>query len=63
MFHNLVPLLMQQPMVMSAQQHQIIEPRLATIAPMLYMVRIHVAGFTTTWKAAALIANLQSPAD
>ena len=59
-FHNLVTFLMQQAMVMSAQQHQIVEPRLAAITPVLHIMRVHVAGFAATWKTATLIADLES---
>jgi hypothetical protein len=54
---------MQQRVMMTVQQDQVIEARLAALAPVVDMVSIHEARLATTGKAAALIAQDQSATD
>jgi hypothetical protein len=49
--------------MMAAQENKVIETRLAAIAPVVDMVRIHEARFATAGKATALVAQGQCAAN
>jgi hypothetical protein len=53
--HYLETFLMQQPVMMPARQYQVIEAGLATLAPVVDMVGVHVFRFTTARKTTAAV--------
>ena len=53
---------MQQPVVGAAQQHEVVQPRLAAVDPVPDVVRLDVAQVRTAGEASAVVvAQLQSP--
>ena len=62
LLHDLVALLMQQPVMIPAQTDQVIERSLAPVAPVLDVVGVHVTVLGAAREAAALIPEPQRPA-